>query len=254
MTHTPHLSLPQLQKLASPIHPGRVSQRDGMSYVEAYDVKATLIRIFGYGGFSSELIDSELLFREQVPQARNKDRMNWKVAMKATVRLTIHALNNATYTEAAVAGSSQPDITESMDMALKSAESDALKRAAIFLGDQFGLSLYNDGSTNQLITRIVAPEQQWPPVNPQTEPGERPASAGASVAHMRGEGVTPEQHAQNVDLLNQALSAKKKQQEHRAGYDVPVALDPSIDAAPDTRGLIDNGDHEEAMAAADGHH
>ena len=108
MTHTPHLSLPQLQKLASPIHPGRVSQRDGMSYVEAYDVKATLIRIFGYGGFSSELIDSELLFREQVPQARNKDRMNWKVAMKATVRLTIHALNNATYTEAAVAGSSQP--------------------------------------------------------------------------------------------------------------------------------------------------
>ena len=36
-------------------------------------------------------------------------------------------------------------------MAIKTAESDALKRAAINLGTQFGLSLYNDGSLADVI-------------------------------------------------------------------------------------------------------
>lgn len=257
MTHTPHqpLSDQQLGKLLSDIHPDRVEKKQGMSYVAAYDIKATLIRIFGFGGFSSELIESEILRAEQVPQVNNKDKSNWAVTAKATVRLTIPQLG-AVYTEAAIAGSKQPDFTESADMALKSAESDALKRAAIFLGTQFGLSLYNDGATKDIVSVVLAPGQEWQrgarqvpaPAGPRQQ--DRPASAGESVAHLRGEGVTEEQHAENVDLLNQALSAKKKQQEHRSGYDVPVVLDPSIDTAPDKRGLIDGGyeDGREAEA------
>ena len=41
-------------------------------------------------------------------------------------------------------------------MAVKTAESDALKRAAINLGDQFGLSLYNNGSTAPVVTQTLA--------------------------------------------------------------------------------------------------
>jgi hypothetical protein len=43
-------------------------------------------------------------------------------------------------------------------MAIKTAESDAFKRAAINLGDQFGLSLYNNGSTQPVVKQtLVAP-------------------------------------------------------------------------------------------------
>jgi hypothetical protein len=71
------------------------------------------------------------------------------------------------------------------------------------------------------------------------------------VDHLRPNGVTEEQHAANKELLNQALSAKKKQQEHRGGYDVPVALDPTIDAAPDKRGVIDNDPDADLHAPMD---
>jgi hypothetical protein len=46
-------------------------------------------------------------------------------------------------------------------MALKTAESDALKRAAIYLGTQFGLSLYKNGETADVVRRVLAPGQEW---------------------------------------------------------------------------------------------
>jgi hypothetical protein len=40
-------------------------------------------------------------------------------------------------------------------MAIKTAESDALKRAAINLGTQFGLSLYNNGSLRDVVVQTL---------------------------------------------------------------------------------------------------
>lgn len=162
------ISPEQLGILMSSLAPSRVAQRQGMSYLEAYDVKATLIRVFGFGGFSAECIQSEVLWKEQVPQANNPAKLNWKIAAQATVRLTIHQ-TGAIYSETAVAGSAQPDITEAIDMALKSAESDALKRCAIYLGTQFGLSLYNQGSTVEVVQRVFAPGQEWGGAAPTPE-------------------------------------------------------------------------------------
>ena len=245
MTHTP-LTDGQLKQLMTDLNPNRVESKQGMSYLAAWDVKATLIRVFGFGGFSSELIESEIIKAEQVAQVNNATKSNWAVTAKATVRLTIHQ-TGAVYTEAAIAGSKQPDFTESADMALKSAESDALKRAAIFLGTQFGLSLYNNGQTTEVIAAVLAPGQEWrrgarynpEAAAPAAQQQERPATAAASVAHLRPDGVDDEAHQQNMANLNSALSAQVKKQEHRAGYNVPVALDPSIDSAPDKRGIID---------------
>jgi len=247
MTHTPAtttfpLTDGQLKQLMTDLHPARVESKQGMSYLAAWDVKATLIRIFGFGGFSSELIASEIIKAEQVAQANNKDKTNWAITAKATVRLTIPQLG-AVYTEAAIAGSKQPDFTESADMALKSAESDALKRAAIFLGTQFGLSLYNNGATKEVISTVLAPGQEYyrgvraGGQQQQEQQQERPASAGESVAHLRPEGVTDEEHAQRMAHLDNALSAassKPREQraaeyQHRAGDDVPAALDPTYD-------------------------
>lgn len=249
------LSARQLAALTAALNPARVASRSqgraALSYLEAWDVKATLIKVFGFGGFSSELIDSEMLFREQVKQASG-DRMNWKITYRARVRLTIHQ-TGAVYTEEAIADSSQPDFTEAADMALKSAESDGLKRAAIFLGTQFGLSLYNAGSTNDVVKIVLAEDQEFPIPNPDQRAarelqakreveymeaiveGIDPATAAANIWPQRGpaqarpvtqvpEGSaqTPEQYADSQALVQRALSMKAQQaaqQEEAAGVD-----------------------------------
>jgi recombination DNA repair RAD52 pathway protein len=204
------LSELQVRALTSPLNPARVSKRDNMSYLEAWDVKASLIKVFGFGGFSSELIESEILDVREVPQRANPSKFNQKVTAKAVVRLTIHQTGSV-YTEAAIAGSMQPDITESMDMAIKSAESDALKRAAIFLGTQFGLSLYNNGRTQDVVQRILHPDMMWPPV--LVDEGEKPQPQEGDVedADVADYGTTPEQQAANQELLNRALQMKASQ-------------------------------------------
>jgi recombination DNA repair RAD52 pathway protein len=228
-TDTASITWHQQLALMSPLNPSRVAKREGMSYLEAYDIKASLIKVFGFGGFSSELIESEILDVREVAQRSNASKMNQKVTAKAVVRLTIHQ-TGAVYTEAAIAGSSQPDLTESMDMAIKSAESDALKRCAIFLGTQFGLSLYQNGATHDIVQKVLAPDQLWPRPNPDqpVEPAQdQPAP-----------GVTTEQHEANKALVARGLNMKAKQQEpdysaEVAEYeakqaDVPMALDPTL--------------------------
>lgn len=155
---TGQLAPEQVAILMRDLNPKRVAARDGLSYLEAWDVKAHLTRVFGFGGYSSEVLASQVIFAQQVPQSRDKSKTNWKVAAQVTLRLTIHSLG-AVFTEVAIGGSSQPDFTESADMAIKTAESDALKRAAIALGTQFGLSLYDNGSTADVIRAIVEPAQ-----------------------------------------------------------------------------------------------
>lgn len=260
MTNTPdHTLFPlsdlQLRTLMGDINANRVALKQGMSYVEAWDIKATLIRVFGFGGFSSRLIESNILKAVEVAQVSNKDKMNWSVTAQATVELHIHQLG-AVYSETAIAGSKQPDFTESADMAIKSAESDALKRAAIFLGTQFGLSLYDSGSTSDVVKAIVAPGQEWrrgarwdPEEMKRLQAaanGERPATAGESVAHLRPEGMSEEEHQRNMANLNNSLGVQVKRQQERqaAEGDVPMALDTSMDGA-----VID--DELRARAAAE---
>jgi len=222
------LSALQVRALTSPLNPARVSKRDGNSYLEAWDVKASLIKVFGFGGFSSELVESEILDVREVPQRNNPQKMNQKVTAKAVVRLTIHQ-TGAIYTEAAIAGSQQPDLTESMDMAIKSAESDALKRAAIFLGTQFGLSLYSNGATFDVVQRVFAPGMVWPPP-PQPRGDE--VEQGDQQQPTIPSSLTPEQQEANLALLNRALKMKAEQPERGAESEehanTPMVLDPTL--------------------------
>jgi hypothetical protein len=118
-----------------------------LSYLEAWDVRRTLIRVFGFGGFSTEVSDVTLVSCE-------KAEKNWDVSYQVTLRLTIPALG-CEYAEAAVGSAHLPDKGEALDMAVKTAESDALKRAAVNLGTQFGLSLYNNGQTEDVVLRTL---------------------------------------------------------------------------------------------------
>jgi hypothetical protein len=145
----------QYEQLLKPLNPARVAKRSGggrqLSYLEAWDVKAHLNRIFGFLNWSADVIESLLAFEEK------NEKGQWHVAYKVTLRLRIHtgSIPEPTYTEAAIGFATLPSRGEAHDMAIKTAESDALKRAAINLGTQFGLSLYNNGSTADVIGKTL---------------------------------------------------------------------------------------------------
>lgn len=151
------LSAEQYEVLLKPLAVNRVASRSQagvkLSYLEAWDVKAHLIRIFGFGGWSWRVDKAELAFEEKDEKGR------WNVGYRVIGTLTISQLEYALYTEAAVGSSTQPQRGEAHDMAIKTAESDALKRAAINLGTQFGLSLYNNGSREDVVGRTLMPPQ-----------------------------------------------------------------------------------------------
>lgn len=174
------LSHLQLNQLLANLNPSRVSNRKQggatLSYLEAWDVKASLIRVFGFGGFSAEVINPTLQRMDHdIPSYEyNTDRkapkvqkvdpetgeliFNWRITAMCTVKLTIHQ-TGAVYSEAAVASQTGPDVGEVADFAIKTAESDALKRAAIYLGTTFGLSLYNKGDSMDVVKTSLAPGQ-----------------------------------------------------------------------------------------------
>lgn len=141
----------QYDQLLKPLNQARVAKRSQagreLSYLEAWDVKAHLIRIFGFGGWSWHVTTADVAFEA------DKDG-KWNVGYKVIGTLTIHDLGCA-YTEAAIGSATLPQRGEAHDMAVKTAESDAIKRAAINLGTQFGLSLYNNGSTNDVVKKTL---------------------------------------------------------------------------------------------------
>lgn len=149
--HT-NLTQEQYEQLMKPLNQSRIAKRQGgggrsLSYLEAWDVKAHLIRIFGFGGWSWDVISVEQAFESDIGG-------KWNVGYRVAGRLLIPILD-CTYTEAAVGSATLPQRGEAHDMAVKTAESDAIKRAAINLGTQFGLSLYNNGDTKDVVMKTL---------------------------------------------------------------------------------------------------
>lgn len=167
----------QYEVLMKGLNASRVAKRKGgggkqLSYLEAWDVRAHLIRVFGFANWSAEVLSADIVF-ETAPSEGQK---NWDVAYKVILQLTVNderGRNMCRYTEAAVGTAHLPDRGEAHDMAIKTAESDALKRAAVNLGDQFGLSLYKDGATAPVVKMTVT----HPAENAPTAPVKAPAAA-----------------------------------------------------------------------------
>ena len=156
-----HLTQAQIGILMQPIRGARVASRQQggktLSYLEAYDVRAHLIRIFGFGGFDAEVLDYDQVFVRDYKN--NDDKAMQEIAYRARVRLTIRDREGtaiACYTECAVGSSSGgTGFGDLHDNALKTAVSDALKRCAINLGSQFGLGLYDQGSRAEVVRMLV---------------------------------------------------------------------------------------------------
>jgi recombination DNA repair RAD52 pathway protein len=154
------LTNPQIEQLLKGINPNRVASRRGgggksLSYVEAFDIKAHMIRIFGFAEWSWVVTSCELAF-ETLPTDTSR---NYEVGYRVIGELRIHS-TGAIYSEAAVGIAALPSRGEAHDMACKTGESDAFKRAAINLGDQFGLSLYKNGQTAPVVIATIENDEE----------------------------------------------------------------------------------------------
>lgn len=156
----------QIATLLQPVNPKRVQKdkkskgKQSRSHLAAWDVRRWLTRIFGFVGWSDETLSLDLV-HESPTKLGEAQRPGWKVVYRAQVRLVIKNLDGVvltTFDDGAIGGSNLPDIADAHDMAMKTALSQALKRCAMNLGDQFGLSLYNDGSTEPVVLRIATCE------------------------------------------------------------------------------------------------
>lgn len=166
----PTLTAAQVNLLMMDLHESRVLSLDGNSYLAQWDVRAMLTRVFGFGGWSMELSEPTRLLYEQEVTLKN-GKPGYKTAYVAQVRLVVCTEDGqplATYEASGVGEHNMPDFKrgDCHDNAIKTAESAALKRAAINLGTQFGLGLY--GNTQREVIRVLA-------VDPRKANGARPA-------------------------------------------------------------------------------
>lgn len=173
----------QYDFLTQALNPNRVSQRQGQSHLEAWDVRRHLIRVFGFCGFDIERRDLALVKEIETPPSSPNGKTRWTVVYRVELRLIIKAPDGAVlafYDDGATGDAiNQPSIGDAHDFALKTAYSQALKRCAVNLGDQYGLSLYNGGNPAPVVHRslvvpegveVTAPPVDTTPVQPEPEP------------------------------------------------------------------------------------
>lgn len=289
------LNTRQMAALMADLNPERITHRQGnggagqLSYLEAWDVKATLTKVFGFGGWSARLIEGKI--EKVLTAAESGANAKWTVMASATMELYIHQLG-AVYSEMAVSSQGNAQIGEAADFAIKTAESDALKRCAINLGTQFGLSLYNAGATRDVIKVVLTDGQEWPALNPDQKaqkelaalrevkyiqaiidgadpqaarekiwgvPGQGPQAVARPVTVPEGSAQTPEQYAESQALVQRALSMKANQAaDARTQPESAQGVDFAALAQQDSgQAAVLSPDYSaeaEAYAAADGHH
>jgi recombination DNA repair RAD52 pathway protein len=187
----------QVEVLLRPLASARVAKRSvsgsQMSYLQAWDVRAHLIRMFGFGGFDIVTNSCDLVYEAEREIGQDK-RPGYDIAYKAHVTLTVNGEpgnvmgQTVTYSEFAIGNAVGPAFNRAdlHDNAAKSAVSDAMKRCAINLGTQFGLSLYNSGQTNDIVRKIVGRDEAPDTLTPE-QAAQLQQSLGATPIQEEGE-------------------------------------------------------------------
>jgi len=168
----------QVNVLLRPLSSSRVAKRSiggsQMSYLQAWDVRAHLIRMFGFGGFDIVTHSCDLVYEVEREVGAQKNP-GYDVAYKAHVEIRVSGKSAGhgivTYSEFAIGNAVGPVFNRAdlHDNAAKSAVSDAMKRCAINLGTQFGLSLYYNGMTADIVKKIVGRDDDVEKMTPEQE-------------------------------------------------------------------------------------
>lgn len=114
----------------------RQTQGRELSYIEGWHSIAEANRIFGYDAWSRETIESKCVLSRE-------NRGAFHVVYVAKVRISVRAKEQVIVREGFGTGEAQVGtLGEAHDKAIKTAETDATKRALATFGKPFGLALY----------------------------------------------------------------------------------------------------------------
>ena len=143
----------ELKKKLDPKHVNPPKQNGPKGdYLEGWFVEETANRIFGFDGWTSEILD----LIENTSPTQNQ-RQNWVVSFRAQVRITAKGIVK----EGIGFGSGiSKDIHDAYEGAIKEAETDAEKRAFKKFGNQFGLALYDKSRANVGVDELTEQEQK----------------------------------------------------------------------------------------------
>lgn len=133
-----------IRELEKPLDRAHVAKREKggqqLSYVEGWHVIAEANRIFGFDGWTRELVD---LIENTQPTTNAKG--NFIVSFRAKVRISVGGVvREGTGFGSGIAR----DIHDAYESAVKEAETDAMKRAFMTFGNPFGLALYDKSQAN----------------------------------------------------------------------------------------------------------
>jgi len=109
------------------------------TYVSGDGVIRTMNAIFGHGGWSSQMLMERNILSEK------DERGRWNVGYLASVRVTLLA-NGACHEDCGSGEGIDPNKVKAHEKAMKSAVTDAMKRAARHFGERLGNALYVKGS------------------------------------------------------------------------------------------------------------
>lgn len=147
------------EKLPASVVMKRVQGGAEVSYVGGWTVIENANRIFGYQGWEFQLGDLKEVEHSEVTD-KSGTKKGWRIAYIATGRVNIFyegdiagAGTNVSHTvEFADVGfgnaTSYQSIGDAVESAVKEAATDCLKRCLRFMGNQFGLALYDKEQRN----------------------------------------------------------------------------------------------------------
>ena len=156
----------QIARLLTPVRGDRLEKKQGLVYVPQQEVRAELIRTFGPGRTDHTMSEPHLLYETRLTKddtqfpKTGKAPEYWVVAYMVGCTLRAYDYDGFLVYECTEYHAEEcaplPNRGEAHAMALTSAQSYALRRAALNLGDNMGLHLYSGGSTAPLVMNTMA--------------------------------------------------------------------------------------------------
>lgn len=137
------LAAPLNRAHVKPPAPGKFGE-----YIEGWRVIDEANRIFGFDGWTRETVEMVELCRDLVElTGKNGPYKQWRVSYMAKVR--VQAGGIVREGTGCGSGSGKPEaLGDTIESAVKEAETDAMKRALMTFGNPFGLALYDKTKAN----------------------------------------------------------------------------------------------------------
>lgn len=142
----------QKAALEAPLNRSHVKARKqggrNVSYIEGWHAIAEANRVFGFDGWTRETIEVRCVTERERAIGSDK-RSGWGVSYIARVKVVVFAGDTMVTREGVGSGHGiDVDCGQAHESAIKESETDAMKRALMTFGNQFGLALYDKTQAN----------------------------------------------------------------------------------------------------------